>query len=206
MSTSQIFLYASCPLYGVHFTGQNVDLINDRITLKRKERENIEEELAREIRKNVTLSESEIRFFLTRLKKGNINDIKYRKMLITIFVNSIYLFDDNRLTIVFNAGNEPVVVDDVLLAEIVENSGDAAGLYSEGHGSPSSCGENAILPVKPVFSTHSRPSESEIRGPRNFAIRKLFSQTGGSRTHTPTFLHCPPTNLPRKGQRNFMRF
>ena len=113
--------------------GQNVDLINDRITLKRKERENIEEELAREIRKNVTLSESEIRFFLTRLKKGNINDIKYRKMLITIFVNSIYLFDDNRLTIVFNAGNEPVVVDDVLLAEIVENSGDAAGLYSEGH-------------------------------------------------------------------------
>ena len=30
---------------------------------------------------------------------------------------------------------------------------------------PSSCGENAILPVKPVFSTHSRPLDGEIRGP-----------------------------------------
>lgn len=116
--------------------GQNIDLINDRITLKRKEQENVERDLAIEIKRSVTLSEPEIRFFLTNLKKGNINDIKYRKMLITIFVNSIYLFDDNRLTMVFNAGNEPVVVDDVLLDEIVENSGDTAGLYSEGRGSP----------------------------------------------------------------------
>lgn len=116
--------------------GQNINLINGRITLKREERADVEKELAIEMKKNVTLTEPEIRFFLTSLKKGNINDIKYRKMLITIFVNSIYLFDDGRLTIVFNAGEEPVVVDSILLEDIVENSGEAKGLYSEGCASP----------------------------------------------------------------------
>ncbi len=117
-------------------SGQNIDLINERITAKREERAGIEKDLAIEIKKSVALTEPEIRSFLTKLKKGNINDIKYRQALITVFVNSIYLFDDNRLTIIFNADKEPVVVDNVLLDEIVENSGDTPGLDSERFGSP----------------------------------------------------------------------
>lgn len=116
-------------------TGQNMDLISDRITAKRQERKDLEAQLAVEVKKSVTLSETEIRFFLSALKKGDINDIKYRKTLISIFVNSVYLYDD-RLTIVFNAGDEPVIVDDILLEEIEESVSDAQSLYSARFGSP----------------------------------------------------------------------
>lgn len=51
------------------------------------------------------------------LKKGNINDMKYRKTLISVFVNRIYLYDD-RMTIIFNSGDEPVTLTDLLLSEV----------------------------------------------------------------------------------------
>jgi len=116
-------------------TGQNVDLISERITAKRKERSDIERDLAVEVKKSVTLTEPEIRFFLTALKSGDVNDMKYRRTLITIFVNSVYLFDE-RMTIIFNAGDEPAIVDNILLDEIEEDSGDTKGLYSARFGSP----------------------------------------------------------------------
>ena len=116
-------------------TGQNVDLISERITAKRKERSDIERDLAVEVKKSVTLTEPEIRFFLTALKSGDVNDMKYRRTLITIFVNSVYLFDD-RMTIIFNAGDEPAIVDNILLDELESDSEDAKGLYSARFGSP----------------------------------------------------------------------
>lgn len=116
-------------------TGQNADLISERITAKRKERNDIERDLAKEVKKTVTLTEPEIRFFLTALKAGDINDIKYRRTLITIFVNSVYLYDD-RMTIVFNAGDEPAIVDDIMLDEIEDDCEDAKSLYSARFGSP----------------------------------------------------------------------
>ena len=50
-------------------TGQNIDLISERITAKRQERKDIETQLAIEIQRSVTLSEAEILFFLNALKK-----------------------------------------------------------------------------------------------------------------------------------------
>ena len=49
--------------------------------------------------------------------------------------NSVYLYDD-RMTIIFNAGDEPVVVDGILLDEIEEDAEDAKSLYSARFGSP----------------------------------------------------------------------
>ena len=66
------------------------------------------------------ISEPQIRFFLNSLKKGDTSDIKYRKALVTLFVNAIYLYDD-KMTIVFNSGGEPVTIDDLLLSEIEEH-------------------------------------------------------------------------------------
>lgn len=116
-------------------TGQNVDLISERITAKRRDRNDIERDLAKEVKKTVTLTEPEIRFFLTTLKSGDINDIKYRRTLITIFVNAVYLYDD-RMTIVFNAGDESAIVDDILLDEIEDDCEDAKSLYSARSGPP----------------------------------------------------------------------
>ncbi len=88
-----------------------------------EERENIEVEIAREQKSRPTeMSESHIKFFLAGLKKGDINDIKYRKVLISVFVNEIYLYDD-RLTMIFNSGDEPVTISDKLLSEIEVSNG-----------------------------------------------------------------------------------
>ena len=66
----------------------------------------------------------QIKFFLSELKKGNVDDIKYRKTLINVFVNSIYLYDD-RITLIFNSSKDPVTVD-IDLLEAIEESNDAA--------------------------------------------------------------------------------
>ncbi len=43
--------------------------------------------------------------------------MKYRKTLINIFVSRVYLYDD-KITLIFNSGDEPVTLTDLLLSEI----------------------------------------------------------------------------------------
>ena len=103
--------------------GQHMDLLSERITNKREERADLEKALAMEQMQYVSLTAMEIMFFFTRLKNGDINDIMYRKMLITVLVNSVYLYDDGRLAILFNATNGIVSVDVDLLDSIEAESG-----------------------------------------------------------------------------------
>lgn len=100
--------------------GQIADIIAERISKKRNEKAELEKTLALEQMQYVSLNASEIKFFLTQLKNGDINDIQYRKMLINVFVNSVYLYDDGKLTIIFNAAGRPVSVD-VEMLENIEN-------------------------------------------------------------------------------------
>ncbi|MCU6712926.1 recombinase family protein, partial [Paenibacillus sp. J5C_2022] len=81
------------------------------------ERENIEIQIAKEQISQVTLTEPEIKFFLTQLRKGNVNDEKYRSTLINVFVNAVYLYDD-KVTIIFNSSDQPVTVEQSLVDEI----------------------------------------------------------------------------------------
>lgn len=82
-----------------------------------QEHEKLEKQIAIEQKNEPRLSVPQIKFFLNALKDGDVDDIKYRKVLITVFVNSIYLYDD-KVTLIFNSGDMPVTVDDVLLSEI----------------------------------------------------------------------------------------
>lgn len=86
-----------------------------------EETDNLTKQLAIEKSQTVSISENEIRFFLTQMKNGNANDIMYRKALINTFINRIYLYDD-KLTIVFNTGDKEVTVDDKLLSDIESQS------------------------------------------------------------------------------------
>ena len=61
----------------------------------------IEKQLNIETKQMQTVTELEIEFFLTELRNGDINDIRYRKLLVDILINRIYLYDDN-MTIIFN--------------------------------------------------------------------------------------------------------
>ncbi|MBQ7956383.1 MAG: recombinase family protein [Lachnospiraceae bacterium] len=82
-----------------------------------KEMETIEKRLSVERAKHVLVSEDQIIDRLTKLADGDIKDITYRRALIRIFVNKIYLYDD-KFTITFTTGNEEVTITDVLLDEI----------------------------------------------------------------------------------------
>jgi len=81
------------------------------------------------------ISEETVTLFLTALKKGRINDIKYRKTLIDIFVNKIYLYDD-RVTITYNSGDEPVTITDKLLSDLEKAAEDERILFMNGSGPP----------------------------------------------------------------------
>lgn len=95
--------------------GQNVDLISQRLTQKREELNIAEEKLEDEKSKLVNLTEEQIIYFLLQLKSMN---IKYRKMLVNIFINRIYLYDD-KLEIIFNLGERKIILDTRLLDEKV---------------------------------------------------------------------------------------
>ena len=108
----------------------------DEIPVLDSEHAEIEKQIAKEEAVFPTLTVPKIKFFLTALKKGNVNDVKYRKTLINIFVNKIFLYDD-RVTITFNSGDEPVTLDDILLSEIEGTNSKAKDLFMTGDGPPS---------------------------------------------------------------------
>ena len=63
---------------------------------------------------------TEVKFFLKSLKKGNINNIKYKKTLINTLVNKAYLYK-NKATILFNI-NDQIEEINISLLEDVESS------------------------------------------------------------------------------------
>lgn len=80
--------------------------------------------MALEGKSHPSLTVTQIKFFLNALKKGNANDIKHRRTLISVFINAIYLYDD-KITLVFNSGDVPVTIDDKLLSEIEQDNKNA---------------------------------------------------------------------------------
>ncbi len=93
------------------------------------EKQDIEKQIALEKVGQVGFTEAEIKFFLSQLKKGNINDLKYRKMLVTVFVNAIYLYDDDggkkdkiKMSLILNTSTVPVDITADVLEEIEENN------------------------------------------------------------------------------------
>ena len=63
------------------------------------------------------MTEQQVIAHLTKLTNGDIRDKTYRKSLIRLFVNKIFLYDD-RITITFNTGDEETTITDVLLSKI----------------------------------------------------------------------------------------
>ncbi len=77
----------------------------------------IKKEVLKEERMFTNVTEKQIQFFLTQVQKGNLEDIKYKKMLISILVNKIYLYDDKAI-IIFNTQNYQVEIKLDLLDNI----------------------------------------------------------------------------------------
>lgn len=115
--------------------GENLDIINEKLTERRSELEEVKNKIAVEKMNFINLTKEDIKSFLLLIKNGNKNDIKYKKMLISIFVNKIYLYDD-KLTIIFNVGSTPITVDVPIIDNITNKNKNELGLYLNKLSSP----------------------------------------------------------------------
>ena len=130
--------------------GEHIELLSERITQKKHERSDLEKYLAREQLEKTEIDENEIKFFLTQLRDTkDIDDIKYKRAVIAIFINAVYLYDD-RATIVFYASDKPVTVD-VNLIDDMEKVSNGGGLES-----------SYIKATSPPFYEKSEPWRSPI--------------------------------------------
>ena len=107
----------------------------EKLTELEKEQTVLEAQIAKEEQVLPNISEQGIRFFLTELRKGNADDIRYRKTLIDVFVNRIYLYDD-RITITYNSGDHPVNINDRLLSAMEAEAAEVEGLFLDGSAPP----------------------------------------------------------------------
>ena len=82
------------------------------------------------------MTEQQVIAHLTKLTNGDIRDKTYRKSLIRLFVNKIFLYDD-RITITFNTGDEETTITDVLLSKIENGLSGKNPLCIKQCGSPS---------------------------------------------------------------------
>ena len=95
-------------------SGQIVDVIAERISQKKRERNELEQQILVETSSHPTPTVNEVRFFLNQFRKGDVNDLKYRQALVDTFVNKIYLYDD-KMTVLYNTqdSHSDVTIDDL---------------------------------------------------------------------------------------------
>ncbi|MBQ7975506.1 MAG: recombinase family protein [Clostridia bacterium] len=92
------------------------------ISQSNKNIDDFRERLEKEKNNTFDLTEEEIIFFLNGLREGDVNDIRYRRLLIHVFVHEIYLYDD-KIKIFFNTSNIPTEVEASFVDEIGETKG-----------------------------------------------------------------------------------
>jgi len=104
-------------------------IFNDLKTIQ-AEIDTLDQQHTLEKGKIFVVSEKQVIDRLSKLAQGDIHNLTYRRSLIHIFVNKIFLYDD-RFTITFNTGDEPVTITDVLLDDIEKALGNESFCFSE---------------------------------------------------------------------------
>lgn len=76
-------------------TTDNVrNLLINELEKAQEQQKGLKAQLSFEEANNMPVTASQVRFYLTELKKGNINTKKYRRLLIDTFIYKIYLYDE----------------------------------------------------------------------------------------------------------------
>ncbi len=147
----------------------------EQIPLLDSERDELKKQISLEESKLSVLTVSEIKFFLNNLRIGNKDCLKHNKTLISVFVNSIYLYDD-KLTIFFNSGDRPVSIDSKLINETEKQSDSVLESTKFVLEQPCSTKKVAIVYTVATFILRALKWE--------FTLLFCFSRTVGIRTLT----------------------
>lgn len=96
--------------------------IFEEIAKMEEEYKIIENSITIEKLKKVEITVSEVKFFLKSMQKGDIEDIKYKKLLINVLIDRVYLYDNN-LTIIFNTKETNNITEiDIKTIDEIESS------------------------------------------------------------------------------------
>ena len=71
------------------------------------ERTRLKDDIAIEESQHVKLTVGQVKYFLLQLRRGNINDIKYRRLLINTLIYKVYIYD-NGIAVYFNTQDKPI--------------------------------------------------------------------------------------------------
>lgn len=109
-------------LYTAIEAGQAVEALLKRIQQNNIELTEIELQIQKEQSNEVVLTEAQMKAFLMSVKNGAARNNKASgKLLIDVLVNCIYLYDD-KITYVFNVGEQTVEITEEVLADIEANT------------------------------------------------------------------------------------
>ena len=96
-------------------------ILLSEISKMAKEAKELRIQLAIEESRKVKITRHDIKFFLMDIRNGDIEDVKYRKILVGALVNKIYLYDDGQLTIAFNNGDTTTEIDANLIDKVEQD-------------------------------------------------------------------------------------
>ncbi len=84
-------------------------------------KEELEIAITQEKMQKPKLSKEQIVFWINRFKDGDINDVKYQRSVIDVFVNSVYVYD-NKLVLMYNYkdGAKTVSLEDIQSSDLVD--------------------------------------------------------------------------------------
>ena len=85
-------------------------------------------------------------YFLERFRDGDVSDEGYRAFLVDTFLNSVYLYDDDKLVLVLNYTGERCKVTLDLVESAVESDGLGGSCFA-----PSSAPKKRRAPRVPAF-------------------------------------------------------
>ena len=99
--------------------------VKQRLEDLESKKADLEISLVREQIKTTPLTKEQIVFWISRFKDGSINDPEYRKSIVDIFVNSVFLYDD-KLVIAFNwkDGTKTITLAELEAATEADDSGE----------------------------------------------------------------------------------
>lgn len=104
------------------------DTTKKRMDELEAQRSEIESELAGiQLQQTVKITRDYVFFYLTELRKGDFNDLKFQQHLIDVFVNAIFLYDDGRAILTFNYSGD----DQTVTFEDLENAEREGLKYSD---------------------------------------------------------------------------
>lgn len=82
----------------------------------------IEKGIAKELLSDPTLERDQVVYFLEQFREGDVSDESYRIHLVDTFLNSVYLYDNNKLVLVLNYTGEHSKVTLQLVEQHVNNA------------------------------------------------------------------------------------